>query len=364
MLLFMNEILHSGEWLVVAVKWAILFQMLLVICCLGIISIVRLRQRWIDRDRQLVEELTEYLVINFLSGSADFVKSDLFEPVKNKIIVLKNHQKDLLIQSLIEIRQQLSGDEAERVKVLYRMLELDLNSTRKINSLSWTANIRGLEEVTLMDYPIPDIDILKFMLSPIRDVRSTARCTFMCLSKNEPLRFLEETRDSLTFWELISFFQILDHTQAGIKSNFANLIKYSGNYTVVFSCIRLAAYERQSDAVQSISIFLDSKDDDIRAEAIRALGELQSVAMQGKLLSIYNSQPIRCKIEIIKAMGNLRNMASRDFLFQELLDTNSFQILNTVAKVLASESREFTRQSLLAVPSDKRRILKYYIENV
>jgi len=321
------------------------------------------------RNRKRQAQLNQLIVDKILP---QFIKEDLSEAIAEPLIdrkildelaLMDKTDRQLMIDTLIHLRWHVAGANAFILHRVYVLLELNQDSLQKIKSRRWQVNVQGLHELTLMDYAISDIDILRFNLSDVSELRSAARSAFMRFSKNEPFRFFDEIRDPLSIWELVGFFRILDQSKDTVKSNFANWIRYSRNKTVVICCMKLAAHEQSTEAIDSIEGLLNVNDHALRSHAINALGHLRALHTQDHLIKMYPNQPIDCQCEILFALGIFRTPGAIQFLKEQFLVTYDFEIENNVAGILARLMRG--GQLNWTVPQlqeRKQRILNYYLQ--
>ncbi|PWK70814.1 hypothetical protein LX99_04521 [Mucilaginibacter oryzae] len=316
------------------------------------------------KQEELNQLIVEKILPQFIDEHSDDEHAALFldQSVLDELSGMDKRNRQLLIDTLIRLRWHVAGTNALILQKIYVLLGLNEDSLRKIRSKRWSVNVQGLHELTLMDYAISDIDILRFNLSDVSELRSAARSAFMRFSKNEPFRFFDEVRDPLSIWDLIGFFRILDQSNDAAKSNFANWIRYSRNKTVVICCMKLAAHEQSAEAIDSIEGLLNVNDHTLRSHAINALGHLQAVHTQEHLIRIYPNQPIECQCEILFALGVFGTPAAIEFLKDQFLETLDFEIENHAAGILA----KLIRKGQLAwqahnLQNRKQRVLNYYL---
>lgn len=334
-----------------------------------IVYIAIATKRWRDAKDQKKQILLNQLIVekilpqfinehSYDDASTQFID----QAVLDEMSLMDKRNRQLLIDTLIRLRWHVAGTNALILQKIYILLGLNQDSLQKIKSSRWSVNVQGLHELTLMDYAISDIDILRFNLSDVSELRSAARSAFMRFSKNEPFRFFDEVRDPLSIWDLIGFFRILDQSKDTAKSNFANWIRYSRNKTVVICCMKLAAHEQSQEAIDSIEGLLNVNDHILRSHAINALGRLQALHTQEHLIRIYPNQPIECQCEILFALGAFRTEGAIEFLKEQFLIAHDFEIVNNAASILA----KLVQAGKLAwwapnLEERKQRILNYYI---
>lgn len=337
------------------------------VCYIAIVML-RAADRSFEKKREKIADLAEdyvleHLIFNEFSTEGQSVLIDKKKSLGFSVTCKTNRQ--ILIDCLIKFINNVSGVNVKIVQDLYVELALYNDSIRKIKSWSWQNKVRGLQEITLMNYAISDIDILQLTLHHHPEVRSAGRCAYMKFSKNDPFRFLDSVKDPLTMWELIEFFRIVqEHKENVANSNFANWIRYSKNKTVVACCIRLAVFENQTGAIDSITGLLDNNDHELRAAAINALGKLQAFDVQDKLLRMYPSEPVSGQIEILKALAALGANRNFEFIKNEFINSSVFEVRKHAAALLVTGKnvpKVFIEKIKQDVSKEQLDVLNYYL---
>ena len=114
-------------------------------------------------------------------------------------------------------------------------------------------------------------------------------------------------------------FKIITSSKDIAIPNFARYVSYSSNKSIVSFCLKLIAHYDQQSAIPAVTNLLETKDHYFRANAINCLGKLSAESIEHKLAFMYNSQPIICQVEILRAMGAIASGKHLDFLKSEFL---------------------------------------------
>jgi HEAT repeat protein len=140
--------------------------------------------------------------------------------------------------------------------------------------------------------------------------------------------------EPLLMWDQVELFKIISTTEHIAIPNFAQWITYSSNKSIVSFCLKLVVHYNQISAVPAVVRLLDTKDHYLRADAINCIGKLKIEDVEDKLLHMYNSQPLNCRLEILKAIGRINSGRNVDFLRQEFLHATDFDVRKHAAKSL------------------------------
>jgi hypothetical protein len=249
-------------------------------------------------------------------------------------VFAKRWARQVLIDRLIEYHNNVRGAMGEQLRNLYIQLELDKDSLRKLKSRKWDKKVQALAELSNMNMSIADVTILPLTNSRNRELRAAARNAYIKLSKNEPFKFFEVVTEPLLMWDQVELFKIISTTEHIAIPNFAQWITYSSNKSIVSFCLKLVVHYNQISAMHAVMKLLDTKDHYLRGDAINCLGKLKAEDAEEKLLHMYNSQPLNCRLEILKAIGRINSGRHVEFLRQEFLHSSDFDVRKHAAKSL------------------------------
>jgi len=325
------------------IQIAIIFIFIAVTCTvIAYLSILTGRYRAHRREKKLAslhpiidDLLMEHILLN--DELASNVPADqVILPVEvfRLPVFEKKWAREALIARLIEYRNNVRGSMGEQLRNLYIQLELDKDSLRKMKSRKWDKKVQALAELSNMNMSIADVTILPLTNSRNRELRAAARHAYIKLSKNEPFKFFDVVTEPLLMWDQVELFKIISTTEHIAIPNFAQWITYSSNKSIVSFCLKLVVHYNQVSAVPAVVRLLDTKDHYLRADAINCLGKLKIEDVEEKLLHMYNSQPLNCRLEILKAIGRINSGRNVDFLRQEFLHATDFDVRKHAAKSL------------------------------
>lgn len=270
--------------------------------------------------------------------------------------------KQALIDRLIYFSSNFSGDRNVLFRRLFVELELEKLSFKKIKSISLSTKIVGLVELTSMGIAVADVIILPLTNSRNRKLRSEARIAYIKLSKNDPFKFFDDATEPLLLWDQLELFKIITTTEGLTIPNFARWITYSTNKSIVSFCLKLVIHYNQHEAIPAIVKLLDTKDHYLRVDAINCLGKLKAEEVEEKLVLIYNNQPLRCQIEILKALGRFSTGNQINFLRNEFIRSTDFDIKKNAARSLikhGKQTKEVVQMLIDTATPDSAIILKH-----
>ncbi|MBC9933174.1 HEAT repeat domain-containing protein [Chitinophaga qingshengii] len=339
---FVSATVDQFRYAPLVIQIAVSFTVIAVsLTAIAYISILLNRYRSYRRDKKLAvlhpmidDLLTEHILMNEALYTDEPVDAAIPLDVFDKPIFEKKWARQVLIQRLMQYRDNVQGAMGVQLRSLYLQLGLDKDSLRKLKSSRWDHKIQALGELTNMDIPIADVIILPLTNSRNRELRATARHAYIKLSKNEPFKFFDVATEPLLQWDQVELFRIISTTDRISIPNFAQWITYSSNKSIVSFCLKLVEHYQQLSAVPAVVKLLDTRDHYLRANAINCLGKLRIESVEDKLVGMYDSQPHQCRIEILKALGRISTGKHIGFLRQEFLHSSDFEIRKHAAKSL------------------------------
>lgn len=269
--------------------------------------------------------------------------------------------RQLLLERLIDYRKSFGGKTGGLLRRIYLELGLDKMSFKKMKSFSWNNKVKGILELTDMDIVISDVIILPLTNSKRHELRAEARNAYIKLSKNEPFKFFDISTEPLLMWDQIELFKTITTTENIAIPNFARWVTYSNNKSIISFCLKLIVHYNQVDAAPAVMKLLDNKDHVLRAEAINCLGKLKYEEVEQQLIYIYSNQPLKCQLEILKAIGRFETRKSIHFLKQEFLYSTDFDIRKNAAVSLVrnAEDSQVIQELMEASSEESRLILKH-----
>ena len=352
------------------VKLAAVFIVVsLALTLIAYLSIVRGRYRHQLRERRQrrLHPLIDGLIIEHIVSNGDL---EQYMATQHTAVAAHFRQpelrprwaRQLLIDRIVEFRNNIRGKVGNALRTLYLDLELDRDTQRKLRARSWSKKIQGLHEFMHMDVSIADVALLPLTTSSNRELRSAARHAYIKLSRNDPFKFFDLITDDLSEWDQIELFRIITTTEGLVIPSFAQWIAYSPNRSVVLFCLRLVVHFNQTGAIPTIIKLLQTPDHHLRTAAITTLGKLEVNAVETDLVQMYENQPLNCRVAILKALGRLKARGQVEFVKNEFLYAGDFEVRKNAARTLVNMFLYDSPliQNLLATTSEEhQKLLKH-----
>lgn len=251
----------------------------------------------------------------------------------------KRWHSQVFKSQLLEYRRNFTGDIPDLLRRLYLELGLHKSTVSQLQSGSRKQMIAALAELTGMGVLLEKDYILTLTQSSDKYIREMARCYIVQCSPDAPFEFLDHVEEPISQWEQFELFRIISLRKDIPVPSFVRWINPVFHPTVVDLSLKLATYYQQPEAIPVIIRLLPNVDDTLRAAMINSLGKLVAIDAEPTLVAMYPEQTLRCKMEILKALGRIGSGNYLDFLRQELEQTDEFLLMkHTAHSIVAHQS--------------------------
>lgn len=230
--------------------------------------------------------------------------SESFFTLFDKKDLSNSHRRSVLLEELIHLHENFTGETAVRLELIYRKLEFHKDSLQKLKSRRWYLVAKGLRELALMNIRESTENMLVFINSKNALLRVEARIALVKLSEKDPLFFLSKEMQTLSSWDMANLHAMLSKLPEESIPFFATWLN-SPNKSVVIFCISMIGAFRQNDAIPVLIRLLDHQDESIKQAAIKALREMNARQAEDKLIAMYPLETPVVQNEILKSLENI-----------------------------------------------------------
>lgn len=269
----------------------------------------------------------------------ELISSFLFdEDTQSSLKSLKKYKSKLERQSMIDeillLKTNLSGEVSQKLKELYYQLELDKDSMKKLKHRKWEIKAKGLLELEKMDIREASTKIVPLLNSKNEPVRVEAYFAYIRLSSSDSFSFLNHIRYPLTAWEQLNIYNIIKTNKIDVP-DFSQWFQSSFPSVVLFSLKMAGLFEQSKVALQIVKL-LDHEDAQIRYQAIDALGNLYYRDASPKLKAIFSKETTENQKAILVCMQQLQDEMNLVFLKEVFVQNTNFTLRLLAAKALAA----------------------------
>ncbi len=257
---------------------------------------------------------TDQLMEQFQSLLIDYLFSEHNDDELKKIERVANSEfnRRILINQMIDLSINLSGEAKDKLRELYLLMHLDQDSISKVYNPKWHIQVKGFRELAFMDIPEANDKIRQALKSKNDILRMEAQLALVRLNKDDPFGFLDYLKYPFTLWEQLNVHELITFHNLSIPK--FSRWTVSQNKTVVLFSLRMIQVFKQQDAAPAIIECLNHPDEDIRHMAILVCGEIQLRETLPHLKHMYKNEEYRNCLAIVQAMGKMPDELMLGFL--------------------------------------------------
>jgi hypothetical protein len=274
--------------------------------------------------------------------------------------------RQTLINQLLEIKKNLTGNSSLALVRTYHQLMLYEHSLANLNSLAWQKKALAIRELAEMGHR-PSIDaVAKFLYARQQALREES---FMALIRLEekPLSFLNQYKRDLSTWMRINIYNYLSKMDPRTLPLFSQWFNHENASVVLFS-ISMARQFRQSASVPGLVALLYSPNPKVVGLVVSTLGELEAYQCRDEIarLALHAVPFEKLAVRIIRCLGKIGDMTEDVRLVGSFLSHPAYTVrFEAVAalKKLGAAGQEFL-QTYEAGPGTKNidAILRHFSE--
>lgn len=236
-------------------------------------------------------------------------------PLGNKIV------NQIVVNEILLYRKNFTGKTAEVLSQLYRKLNLDKKTRKKIANRNWDIKIEGIREANEMEIVELASAIIKYTDDENALLRMEAQAAYIKLSAREPFHFLDRARERILDWHQVVLFEIITKNKKLTIPSFSKWL-YSPNDTVVMLCLKLIEHFTQFDAEEELKTLLRHHNPKIVKKSVEIIGKLELANAESFMFEIYFDQSEEIKLEILNAFGRISSGQYADFLSSRIYSTD------------------------------------------
>ncbi len=258
----------------------------------------------------------------------EFSKSDL-EAFFPKKYLSKNLFKDVMIQEIISLNKNMKGDFKDKLKLIYRTLELDKFSLNKLKQKRWDIVTMGIVEANEMDVieAVPLIE--KYVSHSNFYIRSHAISSLLNLSNDKNLMVLAQQKYLLSKWQQMIYLRIIKFLTIRDTVKIIFLLE-SENESVRIFGIKLVRYLGRLDRILKLSEMFPSAGNAEKVEILKSYNALNAVHHIEQVHDALFSEDPYVSLCAIKTLENLGNDHSQALLMEKLRGLMDFEFKKAI----------------------------------
>ncbi len=232
----------------------------------------------------------------------------------------KKLYNEVLIENIISLNKKMKGDFKDKLKSLYRRLELDKISEAKVKRKKWDSIVTGLVQINEMDLEEYLPLVRKQLYSTNFHVRSTATATYLNLSREVDLTFLKNLRYPLSNWQQMNYLRIIKYLYPTRELLMVGLLD-SKNLTVRLFGYKLVRMVGRVDLVENLGSIAERASEEEKIEILKTIDAIGVIGYTSLINSSMKSPDQKLAIQAIKVAGSLGDKSSESIII-DLLNAN------------------------------------------
>lgn len=312
---------------------------------------------------QIRETRKKRLRNRFLSLITAYLFEDKNDRILKKLKSIKEKsQRQILINEIVLLLNNLSGEISQQLKNLYVLLKLRQDSVHKLSLPDWQTIIQGIKELEALGIKEEIGAIQNLLNHHNREIRVEAHYAYLKMSENDPWFFLNHLKYPLTSWEQLNLYFISKVNKLQVPE-FENWL-HSGYLSVVLFCLKMIALYGQLSAAPSVMELLQHENEKVRRYAIETLSILYYEEASPEFRKIYPRETYSNKKQILKAMRNLQDNSSLGFFISifEKEDDFTLRFLAAQALVSLNETGINALQTVNPLSIENKAIIKHVLD--
>ncbi|MFA5296948.1 MAG: HEAT repeat domain-containing protein [Lutibacter sp.] len=251
---------------------------------------------------------------------------------KLKIGVANKFKRQLIVSTLVRLRNEISGEMAEAIQKLYFQTGIISYALSSLKSKKWYVVAKGIRELKLFHVKQAYNKIVIHVNHPKREVRIESQLYLVTLFHFDGLKFLDVLQTPLSEWDQIQLLEVLQKFDDQEIPDINPWLKSTNDFVVIFA-LKLAKIYNQFEAKEALIELLNHTNKKIRIGAIHVLSELQVVEAKSILKNNFETLSIEEQIAFFKLLENSFESSDESFLLKQVTHKN-FEIKLAALKIL------------------------------
>lgn len=254
--------------------------------------IKRLEQlRFQELQKRFDQLISEVILSPDDAANGDLSERHIFLIKATKKKYLRSaYPQNLMIDRMLQLKRSIEGNLELRIIDLYRSLELQRNSMKKVKKRRWFLVVKGMKEIAEMQIKEANFLLIEKLTSSNKHVIRETQIALVKLNPQNPLYFLDKPGIFLTTWQMLRIHRFIKkNTKTGIPS-FSKWLD-SSNVSVLQFAIRMIGLFQQIEAAEQVAVFLSHQEAKVRRIAAITLLDLEAYHLAETLQNVLETCP-------------------------------------------------------------------------
>lgn len=243
---------------------------------------------------------------------------------KKKVPFEKNWCKEIILNEIINLKQNLKGESASHLHFIYEEFGLFQFSLRLLKKPQWYVKSMGIYHFKALEYTKGEKFVAPYLKSKKGTLSTNAHIALIALTSDK-LNFLIDYPETLSLTSEIKIMDILHSRKPPMPTNLKDWI-HSPNPSIVKLGVKFMVYYNFTITREDVIRLLNSNAEMIRTEVIVAARNIYIEDAEQILISQFHLEEKKNKIEILTSLGAIGTEVSEGFLSRLLVDTADIDI--------------------------------------
>lgn len=326
----------NNEPFIIQLIWVV--TLILFVAVIILIIYLKILRNYLRDKGGIVEKYSkkyELLLITYL-----YAEEDEFGVNSEQELIIKKLKKGIrfkfkrqvIITTLLKLRNEISGELADSIQNLYNKTQLKKYALIKLDDRNWDIIVTGIRELRLFNIREVHDDVVKHINHPKKEVRKEVQLYLINLFNFEGLTFLDDLKTPLSEWDQIQLLEELQKFDDQEIPDISNWLKSDNFYVVIFA-IKLAKIYNKFEMKEQLLDLLNHSNEKVRTELIPVLSYLHVIESKDILKNNFNELSEDEQLLFFKFLEDLADKNDESFIEKQLNHSN-FEIRLSALKLL------------------------------
>lgn len=243
---------------------------------------------------------------------------------KSKIPFKKNWCKEIILNEIINLKQNLKGEATRHLHFIYEKFDLFKFSLKLLRSPLWYIKSLGIFHFQALEYTKGEQYVVPYLKHKNKILSTNSYIALIALTSDK-LDFLINYSENIPLTSEIKIMDILHSRKPPMPTNLKDWI-HSPNPSIVKLGVKFMVYYNFTITKDDLIRLFNSDSQAIRHEVIVAARNLFIEDAEEILISQFEIEDKKNKIEILTSLGTIGTEVSEEFICKLLTDTTDVDI--------------------------------------
>lgn len=235
---------------------------------------------------------------------------------KSEIPIHKTWCKEILVEDLIKIKNNLKGKTAKNILIIYKALDLNHYSASLIRDFRKHKKYEGIRHFQALGYK-PGLSLLqKYLFHPNKVIRSNVNVAYLALSKGD-WKAVGKVPIKRSIIATIKVMDVLHKEKIPQPIHLDLWIESKDPMVLKLAVMAMVFYNYRNKSAEIIKL-LYHENKALKIDVITAVQHLFLEKAEDDLLFLFQNEPLVIQLEMLKALGVIGSEKTIAFLKIEI----------------------------------------------